>query len=426
MKYVLGYDLNNYVSQISYFELNSQVPESVSQGRDEEKIGIPTVLAKRKGVSQWDFGNTALEAVRVGNSSPVNNLLSIAASGAKIELEGEAYDATELLVLFVRRSLNLLSIVMDPVDVECMVITVESLEGRMMDILERIVSALPIDKEKIVIQTYEESIFYYMLHQPEDLWKYDVVVLDYSGNYLNIYEMWMNHRTTPVVTFVDRTELRDIRRPEEMMERELSEDKNAQLDEMFLDTVENFFRGKNIGTVFLIGDGFEGGWCDKTIKFLCRGKRVFQGRNMYSKGACYLGHDRVVECELNSKYVFLGRDKLKFNLGLRIIVRGNEEYIALADAGVNWFDSDRSYEFILGDTKEVNLVLTPLDGKNAEEITLVLKDIPDRPPRASRISLSVRFDSETRIVISARDMGFGEFYPSTDKVWEKIIELNKE
>ncbi|MCR5591230.1 MAG: hypothetical protein K6F73_06805 [Lachnospiraceae bacterium] len=423
MKYILGYDLNDSMSQISYFELNESVPETVAGSEEEERLGIPTVLSKRKGVAQWEFGNAAIKAAEKGTATLVDQLLSFASAGARIEIEGEAYDPTDLLILFVRRSLNLLSMVLTPAEVECMIITVASLEEKLVDVVEKIANAMPVPREKIIIQTYEESIFYYMLHQPSDLWERDVSVFDYSGPYLKAYELWMNKGTTPIVAFVDRTDFREIKMPKYMMKEEESMEKADRIDELVLQLAHDYFSDKNVGTVFLLGEGFEGGWCNKTLKFMCMGKRVFQGRNMYSKGACYCGKDKTKPCELNKEYVFLGPDKLKFNLGLNMVVAGEEEYIAVADAGENWYDSGITYDVVLGNTKTVPFIMTPLDGKGAENIEVDLTGLPDRPAKASRLRIDVSFESERRMKIEVQDMGFGEFFPSTGKKWEKIIEF---
>ena len=422
-KYILGYDLNDSMSQISYFELNTSVPETVASDAEEERLGIPTVLSKRKGVAQWEFGNAAIKASELGTATLVNQLMSFAAAGAKIDIEGEAYDATDLLILFVRRSLNLLSMVMSPSDVEYMIFTVASLEGKLVDIVEKIASGMPVPREKIIIQTYEESIYYYLLHQPEELWERDVCVFDYSGPHLCAYELWMNRGTEPVVAFVDRTEFKDIKMPKFMMKEEESMEKADRLDEMILQIAHDYFSNKTVGTVFLLGEGFEGNWCNKTLKFMCMGRRVFQGRNMYSKGACYCGRDKAQPCELNRDYVFLGPDKLKFNLGLNMNVAGEEEYLAVADAGENWYDSGVTYDFVLGNAKSIPLILTPLDGKGVETIEVELSGLPDRPPKASRLRLTVSFESERRMKIEVEDLGFGEFFPTTGRKWEKIIEF---
>ena len=422
-RFIIGYDLNDSMSQISYVELNTSVPETVASDAEEERLGIPTVLSKRKGVAQWEFGNAAIKASELGTATLVSQLMSFAAAGAKIDIEGEAYDATDLLILFVRRSLNLLSMIMSPSDVEYMIFTVASLEGKLVDIVEKIASGMPVPREKIIIQTYEESIYYYLLHQPADLWERDVCVFDYSGPHLTAYELWMNRGTEPVVAFVDRTDFNDIKMPKFMMKEEESMEKADRLDEMILQLAHDYFSNKTVGTVFLLGEGFEGNWCNKTLKFMCMGKRVFQGRNMYSKGACYCGKDKAQPCDLNRDYVFLGPDKLKFNLGLKMYVAGEEEYIAVADAGENWYDSGVTYDFVLGNSKSVPLIMTPLDGKGAETIEVELSGLPDRPAKASRLRLTVSFESERRMKIEVEDLGFGEFFPTTGRKWEKIIEF---
>ena len=89
-RYILGYDLNDSMSQISYIELNESVPETVASDAEEERLGIPTVLSKRKGVAQWEFGTAAIKASESGYATLVSQLMSFAAAGARIEIEGEA------------------------------------------------------------------------------------------------------------------------------------------------------------------------------------------------------------------------------------------------------------------------------------------------------------------------------------------------
>ena len=63
-RYVVGYDLNDTLTQISYYELNNDAPETLVSGGDNERLGIPTLLCKRKKVSQWSFGTEAVRLIR--------------------------------------------------------------------------------------------------------------------------------------------------------------------------------------------------------------------------------------------------------------------------------------------------------------------------------------------------------------------------
>ena len=421
--YVIGYDLNDQVSQISYYELHKDVPLTLPDEEEDLKLGVPTVLCKRKDVSQWYYGKEAEKVVSRGEGTLVGKLLSFARSGARIELEGEAYDCVDLLVLFVRRSLNQLSMITEPDQVEAMIFTVDTLEGRSIDVLSKVASALPIPREKIFFQTYEESSFYYVLHQPDELWEHDVAVFDYSNQYMRAYHLWMNRRTTPVVSFVDRSDFTELKTPSLMLGEEPTDDSKDYLDEYVLHTIHSLISAKTVGTVFLIGDGFDESWCKKTLKYLCMGRRVFQGKNLYSKGACYCAKDKINPCDLNKKYVFLGDDKLKFNVGLQMRKGQEEEYFALADAGENWYEAKKQFECILDEGSYVNFMITPLDGKEKQVLSVELIGLPTRPERATRLRVMMEMKSETNLKIRIQDLGFGELFPSSGKVWTKETEI---
>ncbi len=421
-EYVIGYDLNDQVSQISFFELNRDVPESVV-GEDENKLGIPTVLCKRKDVKQWYYGKEAEKVVAHGEGTLIGKLLSFARAGAKIELEGEAYDSVNLLILFVKRSLNLLSMVTGPEQVKALIFTVDTLEGRTIEVLTKVASALPIDKHRIYFQTYEESCYYYMLHQPSDLWDHEVAIFDYSGQYMRAYNLWMNRSTKPVVSFVDRIDFTEIKTPSLMLPENPTEEDQNHLDELVVKSIHELIRPKVVSTAFLIGDGFDESWCNKTLKYLCLGRRVFQGRNMYSKGACYCAKDKFMPTSLNKEFVFLGKDKLKFNLGMQMKTGQQEDYFALADAGENWYDAKQEFDCILDEGRYVNFIITPLDGKEKQTVSVELSGLPDRPARATRLKIKMEMLSETLIQIKIQDLGFGELFPSSGRVWSREVEM---
>ena len=56
---LVGFDLGNKYSQISYCVEGSEVPETLSLVAGSESYNIPTVLCKRQGVNQWFFGREA-------------------------------------------------------------------------------------------------------------------------------------------------------------------------------------------------------------------------------------------------------------------------------------------------------------------------------------------------------------------------------
>ena len=50
--------------------------------------------------------------------------------------------------------------------------------------------------------------------------------------------------------------------------------------------------------------------------------------------------------------------------------------------------------------------------------TLELTDLPRRPDRTTRVRVVATPIADDKIAIEIRDLGFGEFFRGTDKVWK--------
>ena len=458
-RYVVGYDLNDIQIQISYFELNNESPGMLVSDGENERLGVPTVLCKRKRVNQWSFGTEAQRLIRRDGEAEVNKLLSLALAGKVITIEGEEFNGIDLLILFVRKSLKLLSVYVSMEQIESFVFTVPKLDRDMLSVLERVAAAVPIARGRILFLSYCEAVYCYMIHQSEELWDPECAIFDHDGTTMTAYHMHMNHRTTPVVGVIDKTEFEGLRVPDmstyyddedkeeetvanaghgtegpASQEDELHDLKNARMivsseneidamDERLHDIMHDFLITRTVRSAYLLGAGFDGEWCGKTIRFLCMGRRVFQGRNMYSKGACYYGMEKLFPTEIYDRFIFLGEDKLKFNLGIYMDRGGKEEYIALADGGENWFDISAEVEFLLKSGSKVQLIVTPLDGKEIRVMDIILDGLPERPAKTTRLKMKVTFSSGNTVKAVVSDMGFGEIFQSSGLTWEKEVTI---
>ena len=107
-KIMAGYELGRDYAQVSYIEQGMEKPESAAVVTGKEIFGIPTVLCKRVGVNQWYYGRSAEKMADTDSIVKVDHLLDKARSGDKIEVDGEQYDPSALLALFIKRSLSIL------------------------------------------------------------------------------------------------------------------------------------------------------------------------------------------------------------------------------------------------------------------------------------------------------------------------------
>ncbi|MDD3415071.1 MAG: DUF5716 family protein [Lachnospiraceae bacterium] len=406
-KIVLGYDLNNELSQVSFCDSDTGVPTTLSTVTGTEKYVIPTVIGKKKGINQWFFGEEAIQLANKEDGILVQNILELARNGGSFCIEEIDYSAVSLLALFLKRTLALVNLVIPWQSVDFITITVENLDKEMIELLQSVIRELPIEPEKIKYQNYSESFYYYMLHQPKELWKYQVIILDNTSPYLKSYRLEINNKTNPKVVLIDKAEYKEL----------------TYSDQELLTISKDLVEGRIVSSVYLIGDGFEEDRIPETLKYLCSKRRVFSGKNLYTKGAAFSAFEQINPSTFSEEFAFLGNNKLKCNIGMKVIRSGVESYVALADAGINWYDVACEREFLLGKEKEIRILLTPLIDKNVRWVVIRLNEIPERKSRASRVRVKLNMKSETILSVKIKDLGFGEIFPSTDQIWEEEIQI---
>lgn len=409
-KIVIGYDLSNEYAQISYGPKGQEVPETLSLAEGQEQYNIPVCLFKLLQVNQWFFGKEALNYAKVEEGVLVTSLLQKALVGEEVAIGEENFDPVALLALFVKRSISLLGKVLKREKPSVIMFTVPNLNENVIEVLGKMVQLLDFPECEIYFQGREESIFYYMIHQPKELWKRDVMIYDFSETSLKSYHFTKNRNTTPIVAFVEEKE--------ETLKRDMVQDK----DEAFLQILTETLPGKDIGCAYLIGEGFDEEWYRESLRELCAGRRVFKGNNLYSKGACYAAMVKQESAETKD-IIFLGKDKLKANVGMQVKRCGQDSYLALLNGGENWYESRKDCDIILTEGNSFEIMITPLDGRNRKQIEIVLDGLPVRENKMTRIHLSVSMIREDTLRILASDMGFGEFAKASSLTFEQQIDL---
>ena len=63
---VAGFDLGEESSQISFFHLDEEEPQTLAVIAGTQQFSIPTVLCKRFEVNQWYFGREAAKYAQDG------------------------------------------------------------------------------------------------------------------------------------------------------------------------------------------------------------------------------------------------------------------------------------------------------------------------------------------------------------------------
>lgn len=404
--FYLGIDLNDKYAMISYFQLNMEEPETVSMVAGSEMYQVPLVLAKRKGVGQWYYGDDANKMAKTSEMICVDNLLKRAVSGESIRIDDKLYDAVDLLALYLRKLITLPQMLGNGHEVSRVAITVDRLTRENMEMFWKIAGKLGLKPEQFLVIDHKESFYYFALNQQEDLWLHDVFLFEYDNQSMHYYALMRNVRTTPQVISI--TESQKI---------SLLGDKDTEFYRLLTDA----FLNRIISTVYLVGEGFEGGWMKNSLNFLCRGKRAFMGKNLFTKGACFAAAIRDEEDEW--PFVYMGENEMKFNLSLKVSDKGELSFYHLISAGKNWFESKGECEVILSGTPEIDFWKQLPNSREAKIETLELSDLPDRPDRTTRLRITAQPISDNQIEVTIKDLGFGEMIHSTDKVWKYTMAM---
>lgn len=421
---LVGYDLGRQYSQISYCVYGQEEVDTVATVVGTKQYNIPTMLCKRKGVNQWFYGKDAVKNAGEEDMLPVEDILSLARKGETIELDGESYDPVALLTLFLKRSMTLMNFIATIEKIAAIMFTVDELDDRMVEILAQASANLGLRTTHIYFQSHTESFYSFMLHQPSELWNYQAIACEHDGRRLKTYRMECNKRTTPVVVLIEEQIYETLVIPDETEEEAIRQDAYRLADERFLGILRKICEGRIISSAYLLGDGFQAGWDEQSLQFLCRNRRVFRGNNLFSRGACCGLMEKLEPSEAGVKHVFLGKDKLKSNIGMNVLRRGQESYYALLDAGENWYEVEKECEFLLTGEREIAFVITPLTGKDIETRTILLGEGNTNPAPYTRYRLEMAMSAPETVQIRIHDLGFGELFPTSGQIWEESFQVS--
>ena len=414
-----GLDLSEYYSQISYFRDSMEEPVSISIHPGTEEYLIPTVIAKKSGVSQWFMGEDALKL-----SNPIKGVLSKAFRKEKIDVEGEEYEATELLSLYVRKILSLASTVSMDKEKDYFIICIDHATQMQTETLHTLMEKLSIPKEHVKICSKQECFCYYAMNQDPSLTLHDSILIDYWNKALRFYVLSKDTRITPTVVKVSELQfpsLSHISDDPNLSEEELRDYK----DGVFLRALDDILADRITSSVYLVGDGFDGGWMNRSKSRLCAGRRVFFGMNLFTKGACYYGQIIRRKFKNQPEYLYLGGSNMLYNICLKVYNKGEYKLKPLISAGYNYQDAYGAMDVIVvpEEDPDITIYCKPIKGGDIKEFTFPLKGLVVSENLTTRLRVFGKAASPERILISIKTLPFGEIEKDLGLTWDYEIML---
>ncbi|MDO4622130.1 MAG: DUF5716 family protein [Eubacteriales bacterium] len=380
---IIGVDLNKEDPQVCYYDTETENTVVASMKDSVEGVSLQDILDELEVQSELPEEDTDVDMI--------------------LDMEQKASD-------ILRQTLEDQGITDPELQIEGITVTVPKLDRHLVELIRFVYEDLGIESGRGFLQDYKESFYYHTLYQKKEYWNRNVGFFRFDDRQVSFYSLTMNQQTRPITCMVS-----------EGVSITLKEDKSLW-DEQFCNMINASLRQNIYSCIFIMGETFSGSWGKRSVPLLCKGgRKVFMVDNLFARGACYAARERVLERRLGD-YLYLGDDLVRNNIGMQMIVQGNETYYPLISAGVNWYDTEKTVECLLDDEAALEFVVSAMDSKKQNVLRMELPGMPERPDRTTRIRLHLEFESPTRCVVEAEDLGFGDLFPASGQIWREILE----
>lgn len=413
---LVGLDLGEQITQLSCFDHKLFEPVPVGRAKNDSgdrEYEIPTALVAIPSNGEWRFVE--------GEENPpqgvmIRHILQHVREEELFTVEGYTFQSKDVLKRFLVKILSLLKEYYPDETIKRLVITIPWKHSVLQDVLREICGDLGIGHDRLVIQNHKQSYMYYAVSQPKELWLNNVGMFEYTQDHLMYYQINIDRRTVPWIIGVNQKDLDD------QMDFSMIQDEEVDIAYAFVNLAETVLHKKMVTTLYVTGEAFEYAWADEALKQLCGGRRVFRGQNIYTKGACYAAREFTEEAKLE-QCMFLDEDMITSTISIRTYHEAEMQDVVLAKAGTFWEDVDASIDVIPDQEMEIPLTAQDVLRHETTAHMLSLSGFSDRENKMTRFTIRIRFADPQTCIITLKDNGFGEFYPSSHRIWERSIKV---
>lgn len=374
--FVIGYDICDEFTQISYFYSPMLEPESVRSTLNEKKFLFPTEKIEKD----------------------------------KIQLVDKKFLVKTLKMVPGYRTADEISGIM---------VSLKEYSKKQVDNIAEAFMEYGIPKERIRFQSYSESCIYYALSQKKEFIINDIVFFEFNSNSFFYRLLQIGREGKQTVAKLIEKDFSDVFSIDMLTD----EDGRKTLDKSFLEIIQKEFERKNIGVVYIIGEGFyQEEWATESLKYLCNHRRVFKGSNLFTKGASYAAYDYYTN-KVFEDYALICKWRIPWSVSLSVIHKEEPKEIIIAKAGSKWYEIESNLECILDDVLTLELLIGSVGTREKRVEEISLKELPYRANKMTRISINIVFTGEDKAVVKIKDLGFGDMALASEKTIKKEILL---
>lgn len=396
-KLYVGVDLRNDITQIAVLEPLKSEPE---------------VLAAKDGSLQI---RTQIDVP--GSHEQISDFLEKIYRQEPVYAEGKESDPVNILAAFFRKTLSLTKKAYPGEAIRKLVITAEYRDYRFIANIYLALEKLGIYKDRAMVVDRRQCYIYYVMSQKKELWVNQVGLFDFGKDKLTYYQMQSDRFKRPTLVGVVERDYSDY--IEMLCDPESSREERGKV---FEGMVQGAIHGQIITTLYMTGEGFADGFADEVMKKLCVGRHLFRGDNLYVSGACYLARELAGEKKVDD-FLYLDEDSVPAHVYIQGYTDARVQELLLAKAGTPWYQIDYELDLIPDGDEELEVQVKNVITKEKSTRLIPMEGIQGRTDRKARIGVQVRFAGPDKCILTVRDKGFGEFFPSSYRIWEETITL---
>lgn len=275
---LVGIDIEPDNVQISWYGKNMREPETIGLQVGVDKYKFPFCIFYNSKENEYYIGQAAIDSMRENVEGVfVPGLWYDAQSSKKISIKNKMVSAVELLQQYFVQLLRLVETFSGTGTIDAIAFTAKVMDSETISLLREASQIFASKGTIIYYKSYAECYAAYLLNQPEELYARNSILFYMSKGVMDVVSISVNRRYKPYPVVIQRDRIKGFEAFDEILF--CTDEEKEKMDKKFYATAKEIFGNAIISTVFLTGDGFDKEWLNNSIKFLCQGRRVFQGKN---------------------------------------------------------------------------------------------------------------------------------------------------
>jgi len=290
-------------------------------------------------------------------------------------------------------------------------ITGERMTEQHREHLIEVMKFLGYEEERLFFPTHADAFLWYELY--ESAGSNVSMTLDFDSKGVQSYLLTPEdaQKGFPAyITTVDYSELMSGN-----LASVLDEEERAKC---FANITEVALARKKISTLYVTGAFVENPEINRVLQTLSdEDRRIFAGRGLYCLGACW----NAVKEKLPKNTI--GDRRIFHNVYLDAYQDAKDGPVLLMKAGTRLLYATSRVQVILDETLELKFQVEDVRNNTSIVCTFRPDNLWPRENKTIRFEVEVKFLDYETLVLKVRDIGFGEIYPATFRVWEQMIHL---